>query len=155
MKINLHIRIPHPISHDWERQAFADSIIYGLTYEGDRSPKFDSGKEFCFEWMVKQYIARFNKPTASASEIEDVVTITFDGATVVHQYKMISLFMIYWCASNRQSIPDADTYLTWNALWDDASTIISERVDSSTIYTKLDQRIAWINDRAERTLFSI
>jgi hypothetical protein len=105
--------------------------------------------------MVKQYIARFCKPTASASDTEDIVTITFEGATAVHQYKMMSLFILYWCVSNRQAIPSYETYLTWEALWDDASTIISERVDSSTIYTKLDQRIAWINDRAEKTLFSI
>lgn len=149
MNIRLHIQIPFALSCEWERQAFADNIICGIVGAGDKSPNYDSGMPFVIEWICRKFTRSYCNPVAFAN-FDNTVELTF-GGTVIHQYKMCSLFIIYWVATHRSEfenmIPDDD-------IWNQVSQLLSENVDSFSVYTKLDERIAWANEIAARVLFS-
>jgi hypothetical protein len=149
MNIQLHIRIPFALHCDWERQEFADDIIRGILVAGDKSPKYDSGMPFVIEWICRKFTQSYCLPTAVAN-FDDTVELIVCG-TAVQQYKMLSMFIVYWVATHRSefenSVPADD-------IWNQVSQILSENVDSFSVYTKLEEKVAWANEIAARTLFS-
>ena len=149
MYLLLHIQIPFAVNAEWERQQFADNIIYGIAYTGDLSPNYDSGMPFIIEWICRKFAQSICKPTAYAN-FDDTVGFTVSG-TAVQQYKLLSLFIVYWVATHQKEftadIADA-------VIWDKVVQILSENVDSFSVYTKLDEQVAWANEVTNQTLFS-
>lgn len=149
MNLLLHIRIPFPLSCNWERQQFADNIVYGIVFRGDKSPNYDSGMEFVIEWICRKFTQTYCSISAYANG-DDTVGFNLAGSAV-QKYKILCLFIIYWAATHRAEF---ENVLSDEDIWNSVSDVLSDRVDEFTIYTKLDARIAWANELAGRTLFS-
>lgn len=150
MNIWIHIRIPFAAHCEWERQEFADNIIRGIVATGDRSPNYDSGIPFVIEWICRKF-TQFNCQTPTAFANSDDTVELIPCGTVVNQYKMLSLFIVYWIATNRTEFENT---VHDDVIWNQVSQVLSENVDSFSVYTKLEERVAWANEVASKTLFS-